>query len=243
MATFQHGINARIYVHNYDMSPYVEGVEMELTRSLAETRPLSETNLRRVAGHRSARLALTGGPAGMAAGESDVWVFARRADTVPRAFAFLPYGDLLNRGVYLGQMWPNSQQRTAGDDVVRLPVALLDTDRMERGLILRALASGGTSPGSKAPASGGVASDFGGAGYLLVTALTGTLTVTIEHSVDGSTAWETLISFTAQTTGAPLSQVVLTALPTTHVREYVRVAWTLPSGAATFFVAFARRAY
>jgi len=241
---FHHGTAARFYYHNLDMSNYVEAVEMEVSRELAEIKPQGDTNVSRVAGLRSGSVALTGGAAGFAAGESDEWVFSRRADTTQKAFAFLPYGDLLNRSAYLGQVWHNSQKRVAtSSDAVRLPVALIGTNRMERGLILRALATDGTSPGSKSPASGGADSDFGGAGYLIVTALTGTLNVIIEHSVNGTDNWATLITFTEQTSGDPLSQVVLTATPTTNVRAYVRVAWTLSANHATFFAAFARRTH
>ena len=240
---FSHGTAAKFYLHNFDMSGYIEGIEMELGRESAEIKAQGTTNVSRVAGLRNGSVALTGGAAGMGAGESDVWVFGRRADTVPRAFAFLPYGDLLNKGVYLGQVWQNSQKRVAGNDAVRLPVALISTSHMERGLILRALAAGGESPGSKSPASGGASSNFGGAGYLLVTALTGTLTVSIEDSANGTDDWQPIIEFTAQTSGGPLSQVKECATPTTTVRAYTRVSWTLPSGAATWFAAFARRTH
>lgn len=244
MAVFKHGTAAKFYYHNLDFTGYVESIEMELSREVAEIKPQGDTNVYRVRGLSNGTVALAGGAAGMAAGESDAWVWDRRADTTPKAFAFLPNGDLLNYGVYLGQVWGNSQKRvTSSSDAVRLPVAMLGTDRMERGLVLRAMATGGTSPGSISPAAGGASSAFGGAGYLLVTALSGTLTVIIEHSVNGTDNWATIISFTAQTTGAPLSQVVECATPTTAVREYVRVSWTLPSGAATWFCAFARRTH
>lgn len=85
------------------------------------------------------------------------------------------------------------------------------------------------------------ASANGGVAHLHVTAFSGLTsnTVTIEHSVDGSTSWATLATFTAAT--GVTSQRVEVAAGTT-VRRYLRVVDTVVgTGSCTRTVAFARR--
>lgn len=89
--------------------------------------------------------------------------------------------------------------------------------------------------------AGGTAN--GGVAHLHVTGITNTSdTVTIEHSVDGSTSWATLVTFTAATTAAgPTSQRVVVAAGTT-VRKFLRVVDTVVgAGTTTRQVSFARR--
>jgi hypothetical protein len=63
------------------------------------------------------------------------------------------------------------------------------------------------------------------------------LTVTFEHSADG-TSWDPLAAMTALTaTGSERKEVV------GAIRQYLRVSWTLTGStpAATWFAAFGRR--
>jgi hypothetical protein len=232
-----HGTAARFYYGAMDMSGYAEQVEQQLSRSLAEYRPLSGTAVRRLGGHRDARITLTGGALDSAPGANDAYVWARLAEDTERVWAFLPMGDAVGRACYCGLAGGENQQRVAGDDIVRLPVAMLSTEDIDRCVILRALAAGGISPG--ATHDGGAASATGGAAYLLCTALsTGAeLTVTFEDSANG-TDWGTLVAMTALTAvGAEVKAVTGT------VRRYLRVRWTLTGTdpAATWFAAFGRR--
>ena len=194
-----HGTAARFYYHTIDMSGYAEQVEQQLSRSLAEYRPLNGDGVIRLPGHRAARITLTGGALDGAVGANDEYVWARLAEDTERVWAFLPYGDALSRACYCGQAVGENQQRVAGDDIVRLPVAMVSTYDIDRCAILRALAAGGTSPGSTH--DGDAASTNGGAAYLICTAISGagaTLTVTIQHSVNGSD-WDSLVAMTALT--------------------------------------------
>ena len=90
---------------------------------------------------------------------------------------------------------------------------------------------------------GTAASSNGGIAHLHVTAVSGTTPtcdVTIEHSVNGSTSWATLATFT-QVTTAVASQRVTVAAGTTvrrYLRAVVTIAGTNPS--YTLAVAFAR---
>lgn len=81
----------------------------------------------------------------------------------------------------------------------------------------------------------------GGVAHLHVTAFAGITsdTITIEHSVDGSTAWATLVTFAAAT-GLTSERVVVAA--GTTVRRYLRVVDTFVGvGSITRQVSFARR--
>ena len=85
------------------------------------------------------------------------------------------------------------------------------------------------------------ASANGGVAHLHVTAFSGVTSsvVTIEHSVDGATAWATLVTFTAAT-GLTSQRVVVAA--GTSVRRYLRVVDTLTGTPVyTRAVLFARR--
>lgn len=94
--------------------------------------------------------------------------------------------------------------------------------------------SGTARDGTAATANGGIA-------HLHVTAFSGLTSdvVTIEHSVDGSTAWATLVTFATVT--ATTSERVAVAAGVT-VRRYLRVVDTvIGTGSVTRQVSFARR--
>lgn len=234
---FSHGTTARFYLHTLDYSGYTEAVGLALSRALAEYRPLNAEGVQRVPGHRDGSIALTGGALDSTAGANDADAWARINEDTPRAWAFLPVGDAFGRACYCGLSLGDNQQRVAGDDVVRLPVALVNTGQPDRGVILRALTAGGISPGASHNNSAATAN--GGAAYLLCTALSGVgaeLAVTFEHSVNG-TDWDTLVTMAAlEATGSEQKIVA----PGTTARQYLRVSWTL-TGTATWFAAFCRR--
>lgn len=231
-----HGTKARFYYHTFDMSGHAEQVSVQLTRAFPEYRPLNATAVRRPAGGAlDGSIALTGGALDMSAGANSEYVWNQLKSDAPAAWAFMPGGDVLGRLALLGLSLGQNQQRTAGDDIVRLPVALVTTEQVDVGVVLRALGAGGISPG--ASQDGTASTPDGGAGYLLCTANSGTLDVTIEHSVDGIANWEALATFTQLTAGAEGSEVVAVS---GTVRRYLRATWTI-GGTATFFVGFARR--
>lgn len=235
--SFSHGTAARFYLHTLDYSGYAEAVDLALSRSLAEYRPLNAQGVQRVPGHRDGTVALTGGALDSAAGANDADAWARIGENTPRVWAFLPAGDAFGRPAYCGLSLGDNQQRVAGDDIVRLPVALVNTGQPDRGVILRALTAGGISPG--ASHNNAAATANGGAAYLICTSLTGVgaeLVVTFEHSVDNLT-WEPLVTMTTLAAAGSEQKIVA---PDTVVRQYLRVSWTL-TGTATWFAAFCRR--
>lgn len=98
-----------------------------------------------------------------------------------------------------------------------------------------------SATGNGTARDGGASSANGGVGHLHVTAFSGVTNdvVTIEHSVDGSTSWNTLVTFTTVT--GLTSEAVVVAAGTT-VRRFLRVVDTL-TGTPTLTrgVAFGRR--
>lgn len=125
-------------------------------------------------------------------------------------------------------------------DVVTCSAAFQSTGNFDVGVSVEDFTAITTTTTGTAR-DGAAATANGGVGHLHVSAFSGLTsdTVTIEHSVDGSTAWATLVTFTAAT--AATSQRVEVAAGTT-VRRYLRVVDTVVgTGSATRFVSFARR--
>ena len=237
---FGHGSKARLYVHTLDMSGYVESGGVDYDVDVAESRPWGADFVERYTGHVSAALPLTGGGYDPATDKNAdaTWAQMREA-TQGRPYAFLPQGDVVGRIAHCGVIKPTSPQIVAaGDDIVRLPVGYLHTERYDLCRVLRALAAGGTSPGSSVDNSAGTAD--GGAAYLLCTAISGAaakLTVTVEDSAD-ELDWDPLVSMTALTAVGSEVKTVAGA-----VGQYLRVSWTLTGTdpSATWFLAFGRR--
>lgn len=125
-------------------------------------------------------------------------------------------------------------------DAVTVSMAAASTGNFDVGTILEDFTAI-TATGNGTARDGGAASANGGVAHLHVSAFSGLTsnTVTIEHSVDGSTSWATLVTFSAAT--AATSQRVEVAAGTT-VRRYLRVVDTVVgTGTNTRLVAFARR--
>ena len=98
-----------------------------------------------------------------------------------------------------------------------------------------------TVDGNGAAQDGGAASSNGGVAVIHSTGFTGLTNniVTIEHSVDGVTAWATLATF-ATVTGIGSERVVVA--PGTTVRRYLRAVDNVTgAGSHTRLVAFCRR--
>jgi hypothetical protein len=94
---------------------------------------------------------------------------------------------------------------------------------------------------SGAAQNNGAATANGGVAHLHVSDFTGLSSdvITIEHSVNGSTSWATLVTFS--TVAGKTSERVVVA-PGTTVRQYLRVVDDVTgTGSITRFVGFARR--
>lgn len=101
------------------------------------------------------------------------------------------------------------------------------------GVSLHSLASEAAT-GNGASVDNTALSLGGGFGHLHGTALAGSTTVKIQHSVDNS-VWVDLVSFTPAS-GGTAEHIQVTGT----VNRYLRASWTMAAGPANFAVAFAR---
>lgn len=239
---FRHGTKAKIYWHTLDFSDYVDEVDPQLEREMAEYAVLSSTWKGNLAGLRSFTMSLSGLYDSVADhSEGQAWALFD-GDTA-RVFAYLPDQDVIGRYAYCGKALDNSEQITTGNDVIKMPVAAVGTNRIYRAEILHPLGAE-TSTSSEASHDDTAASNYGCEAFLICTALTATdsLDVILEHS-DNDVDFTTLASFTQLT--AVGSEQVSVAAGAGSVKRYVRVSWTVTdvSGtpSMTFFVAWHRK--
>jgi hypothetical protein len=125
-------------------------------------------------------------------------------------------------------------------DVVTCSAAFQSTGNFDVGVVLEDFTAV-TIDGNGTARDNGAATANGGVAHLHVSAFSGLTNniVTIEHSVDGSTSWATLVTFATYT--ALTSERVEVAAGTT-VRRYLRVVDNVTgTGSTTRFVSFARR--
>lgn len=235
---FKHGKNSRFYWHDTNLTPWVERIEAEFTRSAGEARPLGSESVARVPSRlKDMRVSLQGLYDG-SEGALEPFTWDRLNESAPRVFAYLPHGDGLGETAYCGLSDMASQSITAGDDVIRMPVAIVATTHADRCHVLCPLGHK-EADGEGATVDDGLPTANGGAGYLLCTEIDAATTalVKIQHSVDGS-AWDDLLSFTVL---ADIGSEAMVVPEGTTVRRYLRATWDLSGGHATLFVAFGRR--
>jgi len=194
------GSAARLYINDMDLSSYAEEVSQQIERAMAEHLPLNASFSNRAAGIKSVSLTVGGSAYSPATGENDAFHWAALAAADALVYAFVPGGDTRGLHAYCGTVRQNSATIQApGDDFVRVPFALLGNTRLDRAVILRAMAAAGTSPGTAVNELAATAD--GGRGFLLCPALSAgaTLTAYIQDSADGTTDWQTILGFTALT--------------------------------------------
>lgn len=131
-------------------------------------------------------------------------------------------------------------QTSTTNDLVKASLSGVTDGLFDPGVIVEDLTAI-TIDGNGVARDNGAATSNGGVAHLHATAFSGLTNniVTIEHSVDGSTAWATLVTFATYT--AIASERVVVAAGTT-VRRYLRVVDNVTgTGSTTRAVSFARR--
>lgn len=144
---------------------------------------------------------------------------------------------LMARGL-LTQFAPKSQ---VADRVLATLAAQTD-GATDPGVFLEDLTAV-TVDGNGTARDNGAATSNGGIAFLHTTAFSGLTSdvITIEHSVDGSTSWATLVTFSTVTSLATGYDAQVVA-PATTVRRYLRVVDDVTgTGSITRAVTFARR--
>ena len=142
--------------------------------------------------------------------------------------------------VLINGHFTNITHSSSNADVVTASAASQSTGNTDLGVALEDFTAV-TIDGNGTARDGAVATANGGVAHLHVTAFSGLTNniVTIEHSVDGSTSWATLVTF-ATYTGVTSERVEVAA--GTTVRRYLRVVDNVTgTGSTTRAVFFARR--
>lgn len=175
------------------------------------------------------------GAAGSQFVNSDTWA------STPQPLTIAP--NLLTAGnpvILVSALEQSATVQSSVADVVALSVATKTDGPIDYGVSLEDFTAI-TSDTNGTARDNGAATANGGIGQIHVSAFSGLTSdvVTIEHSVDGSTSWATLVTF-ATVSGTTSERVAVDA--GTTVRRYLRVVDDVTgTGSCTRQVSFARR--
>jgi len=236
MPTFTHGKNATVLANGYNLSPYFNSVTASGSSDTAEVSTFGNNSKAYIPGLKDATFSVEGyydATAGAVdqsvsamLGTETVWTTVMSADAIgARGYGAGTIGTSVEVGAEIGgAVTISAEGQTDGG--------------LDPIVVLHALGAE-TASGNGTQVDNGAATTGGAAGYLHVTAISGTPTITVkvQHSSDGTT-WADLITFTA-VTAANASQRVAVA---GTVNRYTRALWTISGGSpsATFHMSAAR---
>jgi hypothetical protein len=232
---------SRVAVGLLNASGYTKGYSLTAQTAALDTTVLTDTAKTFIVGQdeSSGSLDMLFDTVGTAALQFDA--FKSQKATGPYPLTLCPDGFGVGQiAVMVNAHLGNFTGASAVSDLVTCSAAFQSTGNFDVGLVVEnftaitADTDGTARDQTTATANGGVA-------HIHVTAFSGLTNnaCRIEHSVDGSTSWATLASFTTYT--GLTSQRVEVAAGTT-VRRYLRVVDDVTgSGTTTRFVSFARR--
>lgn len=237
---FSHGSKAKVLVNGYDLSNYLRSVSFSALADTAETTTLGSTAKTYIPGLQDATVSAEGIYDGSPKAVDEILQAALGAEST--IWVYLPQGDGVGKSGFGIECIETSYEiESPVDDVAAISVEAQSKVGREQVVVLADLQTR-TASGNGSTRDDGASSSDGAVGYLQVLGLSGSgaaLTVTIQHSSDGSN-WSSLINFPqVSTSGVPKAQRI--AVQGT-VNRYVRAIWTL-SGTnpqATFHVAFCR---
>lgn len=236
MPTFTHGKDAKFLANGYDLSTYFSSVSQAGSAETAEVTTLGNSSKAYIAGLKDSTFSVEGYYDASAGGSDEVvagvlgtetvWTVVMGPDALgSRGYGAKTIGTSVETGAEIGGAVTISAeaQATTGPDAV---------------VVLHPLASR-TGNGNGTQVDNGAATTNGAAGYLHVTAKSGTisLVVKVQHSSDGST-WADLITFSTVTAANASERVTATGT----VNRYLRALWTLSGSSpnATFHLSAAR---
>lgn len=239
---FQSAQKARALVGTLNLSGYAKSVSVTWNQDALDVTTLVDTAKAFIVGQDTATAAIsllydTDTTAG---GEYD-FIQGTWKTTQPQPLTYAPAGLTTGSPALL----MSALETTTGGNVSASGLPMMDVSAQvdgptDMGTVLEDLTAI-TATGNGTARDLTAASTNGGVAHLHVTAFSGLTsnTVTIEHSVDGSTSWATLATFTAAT-GITSQRVVVAA--GTSVRRFLRVVDTVVgTGSNTRSVSFARR--
>jgi hypothetical protein len=236
MPTFTHGKNATVLANGYNLSPYFNSVTASGSSDTAEVSTFGNASKAYIPGMRDATFSVEGyydASAGAVdetlsaiLGTETVWTTVMSADAIgARGYAANTISTTVETGAEIG-------------GAVTVSAEGQSTNGLDAIVVLHALGAE-TASGTGTQVDNGAATTGGAAGYLHVTAVSGTPSITakVQHSSDGTT-WADLITFTAVTTANASERIAVTGT----VNRYTRALWTISGGSpsATFHLSAAR---
>lgn len=247
-----HGSAAKMYVAGYDLTSFMREGSPAFSVDLAETTVWGQAAKTYIPGKTDATF--SGGgiyDADMAAGGKADDVLAPILGAAAAA-VHLPQGDTLGNPCFIIDSSETSYEITSpDDDVTSFAFEMQSSAGAGTGRILRPIAGAlsitvsgnGSSVDDQSFLTTPAATTAGGVGVLQGLNKgggAGTLTVTIQSSVNGSTGWADIGAFSA-ISAKGTSQVIYVPVGTT-INRYLRAAWTLTgTGTWDIFVGFTRR--
>lgn len=249
---FIHGSVARLYANGIDLTSYMKSATFSGEADTADVTTWGLTSKAYIPGKPDATIS------GEGVWDAEMQTNQNRPDDVFDAalavagvLTYLPAGDGVGKRARIIDMAETSYEVTSpGDDVTGFSFeAQSSGGGAGTGVVLKeATGTLGISAGGNGTnvddetLAAPVATTFGAICALQVLQKgggAGTLTVTIESSVNGSTGWATIASFTG-VTAAKAKQVVYVA-PGVTINRYLRAVWALTGGTWDINVAIGRR--
>jgi len=238
---FKNAQSSRVLLGALNYSGYATNVSFDLTQDALEVTTIIDTAKKYIVGATQASYSIdvnldTDTTAG------GLWSNATTFKTTqPSPLSYAPSGLTTGSEVWLvGALESMFSSQSTNDGLVTASVAGIADGSYDPGLVVEDLTSiSATANGTARDQT--TATTNGGVAHMHLTAFSGVTSsiVTIEHSVDGATAWATLVTFAAAT-GLTSERVVVAA--GTTVRRYLRVVDTLTGTPIyTRSVSFARR--
>ena len=236
--------STRLITGAFPLSAYTSQVSLSANRATVDRTALTDTAYVHIPGLKSSDLSVT------SMVDSDTtaggyWASITTLQTAGATFpvTVAPAGFTVSGPVWLANAFEVTAAPTSAvSGGVDMPLTYACTSTAGFGQSLTTHAAVTTTTTGTA-VDGTAASSNGGIAHLHVTAASGTTPtcdVTIEHSVNGSTSWATLATFTQVTTAVASQRVTVAA--GTSVRRYLRAVVTLggTTPSYTVAVAFAR---
>jgi hypothetical protein len=231
---FVAGKGARVLLGAFDLSAYLKNAGVTLTKDTLETTTFTDSARDYIEGLKSGTATLSGLFDGADDTQDEQVQAAFGSPSVTNALVALG-GLTIGVPGYAGRVWDSQYEQGASfDGLVTFGASLAVDGGLERAISLHALAAE-TGTANYASVDNTASSANGGAGYIFVTAQSGTAgVVKIQHSTDNMT-WVDLITFSSLS-GTSSTRTAVTGT----VNRYVRAALTTASTSITFQVSFAR---
>ncbi|UBU11603.1 hypothetical protein [Nonomuraea gerenzanensis] len=237
---FVHSKQGRVLVNDKHLSGRINGWTVAGERNLGETTTLLDDGARFIPGLRAGSINVTGLFDGED-GDIDETIQATDGALDGLLTTVLPDGFTIGKPAFIATSNLSSYTvESSVSDTVSLTVETTPNDGVDHGRVVHAHTAETATGNTATSVDNGASSLNGGVASLHVTAASGTtpsLTVKVQHSVDGNTFVD-LITFSAATAAGSQRRTVAGTV-NRYVRETHTISGTTPS--FTYAAAFARR--